>query len=123
MSLAIAIQMDHVSTIDIDADSTFMMALEAQARGHDLYHYVPNGLVFRDGRLFAKAQSLEVRREQNNHFTLRDEELLNLADVDVVLMRQDPPFDMNYITATHLLEHIHPQTLVCLLYTSDAADE
>lgn len=112
MSLAIAIQMDHVSTIDIDADSTFMMALEAQARGHDLYHYVPNGLVFRDGRLFAKAQSLEVRREQNNHFTLRDEELLNLADVDVVLMRQDPPFDMNYITATHLLEHIHPQTLV-----------
>ena len=112
MSLAVAIQMDHVASIDIEADSTFMLAMEAQARGHVLFHYVPDALVFRDGRLFARAQPMDVRRENGNHFTLGEEELLDLAGVDVVLMRQDPPFDMNYITATHLLEHIHPETLV-----------
>jgi len=112
MSLAVAIQMDHVSCIDIDADSTFMLALEAQMRGHGLFHYEPDDLVFRDGRLYAKAQPMEVRREKGNHHSLGATELLDLATVDVVLMRQDPPFDMNYITATHLLEHIHPDTLV-----------
>ena len=89
-----------------------MLAIEAQARGCDLFHYVPNALVFRDGVLFARAQPMQVRRESANHFTLGSEELLDLESVDVVLMRQDPPFDMSYITATHLLEHIHPNTLV-----------
>ena len=112
MSLAVAFQMDHVESIDIEADLTFMLAIEAQARGCDLFHYVPNALVFRDGVLFARAQPMQVRRESGNHFTLGSEELLDLASVDVVLMRQDPPFDMSYITATHLLEHIHPNTLV-----------
>ena len=90
MSLAVAIQMDHVASIDIDADSTFMLAMEAQARGHGLFHYVPDALVFRDGRLFARAQPLEARREKGNHFTLGAEEMLDLSRVDVVLMRQDP---------------------------------
>ena len=112
MSLAVAIQMDHVSGINIDADSTFMLAMEAQARGHALFHYEPADLVFRDGRLYAKAQPMQVRRAKGDHYTLGAEELLDLATVDVVLMRQDPPFDMAYITATHLLEHIHPKTLV-----------
>ena len=112
MPLAVAIQMDHVSTIDIEADSTFMLATEAQGRGHSLFHYVPDVLVFRDGTLLARAQEMEVRRERGNHFSLGAEQLLDLSTVDVVLMRQDPPFDMHYITATHLLEHIHPDTLV-----------
>ena len=112
MPLAVAIQMDHVSAIDIDADSTFMLATEAQGRGHSLFHYVPDMLVFRDGTLFARAQEMVVRHEKGNHFSLGAEQLLDLSTVDVILMRQDPPFDMNYITATHLLEHIHPDTLV-----------
>ncbi|MEX2454608.1 MAG: glutathione synthase [Rhodospirillaceae bacterium] len=112
MSLAVAIQMDHISSINIDADSTFMMALEAQARGHALFHYEPRDLAFRDGRLYAKVQPMEVRRERGNHFTLGAAERMDLSTVDIVLMRQDPPFDMAYITATHLLEHIHPGTLV-----------
>jgi glutathione synthase len=112
MSLAVAIQMDHVASIDIDADSTFMLALEGQKRGHGLYHYLPQDLSFRHGRLFARMQALEVRREHGNHFTLGPMADVDLATMDVVLMRQDPPFDMAYITATHLLEHIHPKTLV-----------
>ncbi len=112
MSLAVAIQMDHVSTINIDADSTFMLAMEAQSRGHALFHYEPGDLSFRDGRVYARAQAMTVRREKGNHYGLGDPEMLDLAAVDVVLMRQDPPFDMAYITATHLLEHIHPDTLV-----------
>ena len=97
MSLAIAIRMDQVSSIDIDADSTFMLAIEAQMRGHGLFHYEPNDLVFRDGRLFAKAQPVEVRREKGNHCTLGATELLELAPTDVVLMRQGPPFDLSRI--------------------------
>ncbi|PPR11003.1 MAG: Glutathione synthetase [Alphaproteobacteria bacterium MarineAlpha11_Bin1] len=112
MSLSVAIQMDHIASIDINADSTFMLAMEAQARGHEIYHYEPDGLVFRDGDLSAWARPMEVRYAHGNHFTLGGEEMLCLSSVDVVLMRQDPPFDMNYITATHLLEHIHPDTLV-----------
>ena len=112
MSLAVAFQMDPLDRINIDADSTFMLALEAQARGHGLFHYLPSDLAFRDGRLYAKARPLEVRRERGNHCTLGAAETLDLSGVDVVLMRQDPPFDMAYITATHLLEHIHPSTLV-----------
>ena len=112
MSLAVAIQMDPIESIDIDADSTFMLAMEAQARRHALFHYLPEALVFRQNRLYAHAQPLEVRREKGNHCTLGAPELLDLETLDVILMRQDPPFDMSYITATHLLEHVHQQTLV-----------
>ncbi len=112
MSLAVAIQMDPIDAIDIDGDSTFALALEAQARGHGLFHYLPQDLALREGRVIAKARPVEVRREIGNHFTFGPAETLDLAGVDVVLMRQDPPFDMAYITATHILEHVHPQTLV-----------
>jgi len=112
MSLAVAIQMDPIESVDIDADSTFALALEGQARGHALFHYLPRNLSLRDGRVVARAQPLKVRREAGSFFTKGAEEFLDLAGVDVVLMRQDPPFDMAYITATHVLEHIHPQTLV-----------
>ncbi|MEQ8246805.1 MAG: glutathione synthase [Alphaproteobacteria bacterium] len=112
MSLAVAIQMDHIAGIDIAADSTFMLALEAQARGHGLYHYGPRDLFLRDGRALARAQPLQVRAEKGNHHTLGSPEIIDLAALDVVLMRQDPPFDMSYITATHILEHVHPNTLV-----------
>ena len=112
MSLSVAIQMDPIEAVDIDADSTFVLALEAQTRGHALFHYQPHDLVFRDGQLFARCCSLEVRRRSGDHFTLGAPEMRNLAELDVVLMRQDPPFDMAYITATHLLEHVHPETLV-----------
>ena len=104
--------MDPIEAIDIDADSTFIMALEAQARGHCLYHYLPQDLVLNNGRVIAGARPLQVRRETGNHFTLGVQEWIDLAFVDVVLMRQDPPFDMAYITATHLLEHLHRTTLV-----------
>jgi glutathione synthase len=112
MSLAVAIQMDPIEGVDINADSTFALALEAQARGHGLFHYLPQDLSLREGRVMAHARPLQVRREKGNHFSFGAEETLDLAGVDVVLMRQDPPFDMAYITATHILEHIHPQTLV-----------
>ena len=112
MTLAVAIQMDPMEAVDIDADSTFVLALEAQRRGFALFHYLPQNLVFRDHRLYARLRPLEVRYEQGNHFTLGEEDFVDLATMDVVLMRQDPPFDMAYITATHLLEHIHPGTLV-----------
>jgi len=112
MSLAVAIQMDPIESVNIDTDSTFVMALEAQRRGHALWHYLPQHLVLRDGRLYARARRLEVRRLRGDHFALASFEMLDLSTMDIVLMRQDPPFDMAYITATHLLEHIHPQTLV-----------
>ena len=112
MSLTVAIQMDPIEGIDIDADSTFVLALEAQARGHSLYHYLPQDLVLNNGRLIAGARPLRVRREMGDHSTQGAQEWIDLALVDVVLMRQDPPFDMAYITATHLLEHVHPKTLV-----------
>lgn len=112
MSLDVAIQMDPIETVDINADSTFALALEAQVRGHRLWHYLPMHLSFRDGRVTAKARALTVKREAGAHFTLGAFEDIDLATVDVVLMRQDPPFDMAYITATHILDHIHPKTLV-----------
>ncbi|MGH6961369.1 MAG: glutathione synthase, partial [Dongiaceae bacterium] len=112
MSLAVAIQMDPIETINIDADSTFVLALEAQRRGHALFHYLPRQLFFREGRVYARARPLQVRRERGNHASLGEPHTLDLATLDVILMRQDPPFDMAYITATHLLEHVHPNTLV-----------
>jgi glutathione synthase len=104
--------MDHIASVDIAADSTFVLALEAQARGHGLFHYLPRDLFLRDGRAFARAQPLQVRDEKGNHHRLGSPEVIDLATLDVVLMRQDPPFDMSYITATHILEHVHPDTLV-----------
>jgi len=112
MSLSVAIQMDHIRTVDMDSDSTFVLALEAEARGHALYHYLPEQLSFANGRVQALAQALSVRRKKDDHFTLGEPETIDLADMDVVLLRQDPPFDMAYITTTHLLERIHPETLV-----------
>jgi len=112
MKLVVAIQMDHVSTIDIDGDSTFVLGLEAQRRGYPLWHYTPADLAFRDRKVIARAQPMTLRREKGNHFTLGEPKVLDLATTDVVLLRQDPPFDMSYITTTHLLEHIHPKTLV-----------
>jgi glutathione synthase len=112
MSLNVAIQMDPIDSIDIAGDSTFVLALEAQRRGHSLYYYLPQALTYRDGKVTARSQPLTVRREEGNHFDVGESEVLDLAKVDVVLMRQDPPFDMAYITATHMLEHIHPDTLV-----------
>ena len=92
MSLRVAIQMDPIAAIDIEADSTFALALEAQQRGHELLYYLPRHLSMRDGEVYAKAQKLTLRREHGNHHDLGDEGVLNLRDVDVVLMRQDPPF-------------------------------
>jgi glutathione synthase len=112
MSLAVAIQMDPMEGIDIDGDSSFVLALEAQARGYRLWHYLPKDLSLKEGRVIARARPLTVRRERGNHFTYGAPEMLELAAMNVVLMRQDPPFDMAYIAATHLLEHIHPKTLV-----------
>ncbi|MEQ8357428.1 MAG: glutathione synthase [Kiloniellaceae bacterium] len=112
MSLAVAIQMDPIEAIDIEGDSSFVLALEAQRRGHGLYHYLPQHLSLNGNRVYARMRALEVRREKGNHFSFGAYQTIDLAAVDVVLMRQDPPFDMSYITATHLLEHVHPQTLV-----------
>jgi len=113
MTHTVAIQMDHVSTIGIEGDSTFVMALEAQKRGYKLFHYEPQGLSLSNGRVIAAGQTLEVRPEKGNHFTLGEYQTIDLeTDSDVVLLRQDPPFDMSYITTTHLLEMVHPKTLV-----------
>jgi glutathione synthase len=112
MALKIAVQMDHISTIRIDGDTTFALCLEAQARGHELYHYTPDRLTMRDGRIFARIEPLTVRDVQGEHFGLGHAARTDLSEMDVVLLRQDPPFDMNYITTTHLLERIHPDTLV-----------
>ncbi len=111
-SLRVAVQMDPIASINIDADSTFALMLEAQGRGHALWHYHVRDLALLGGRVLAQANPIEVRRKKGDHFTLGPAEELDLGKVDVVLMRQDPPFDMGYITATHILEHIHPKTLV-----------
>jgi glutathione synthase len=104
MGLAVAIQMDPIDSINIDADSTFALALAAQARGHAMFHYLPDALTLRDGRLYARGRPLEVFRRHGNHHRFGEIEELDLAGLDVILMRQDPPFDLAYITATHLLE-------------------
>ena len=112
MTLTVAVQMDPIQHIRITGDSTFAMLLEAQRRGHRLLHYTPERLTLRDGRVTAMAEALAVRDVEGDHFTLGSPERVDLGEVDVVLLRQDPPFDMAYITTTHLLERIHPQTLV-----------
>src|ERR1700759_2263519 len=112
MGLKVAIQMDPIEGVDSTADPTFLMALNALERGHRLWVYQPSRLALEDGRLTARARPLQVRSVVGDHYTLGAEAVLDLAEMDVVLMRQDPPFDLAYITATHLLEHIHPKTLV-----------
>ena len=113
MSLRVAVQMDPVQGINIENDTTFLMMWEAQARGHKLWFYTPDKLSMEDGRVFARAQPLVLTKVQGEHAQLGETVLLDMKDdVDVVLMRQDPPFDMAYITATHFLEKVHPHTLV-----------
>ena len=113
MSLSVAVQMDPLESINISGDSTFALMVAAQARGHRLYHYLADALTYRDGRLYAGAHEVSVQAVAGDHFRLGDFAILDLGrDADVVLMRQDPPFDLGYITATHLLERIQPETLV-----------
>ncbi len=119
--LKVAVQMDPIETISIDGDSTFALMLEAQRRGHSLWHYEVRHMSLlegredgarRVGRLLARARPVTVQRVAGDHYKFGEREGVDLGTMDVVLMRQDPPFDMAYITATHMLEHIHPTTLV-----------
>jgi glutathione synthase len=112
MPLTVAVQMDHIARINIRGDSTFALMLEAARRGHVLYHYTPERLAMRDGRVFAAVEPVTVRDEPGGHFDLGAPEKADLSTFDVVLLRQDPPFHMGYITTTHILERIHPGTLV-----------
>ena len=111
--LTVAVQMDPMEGIRIGGDSTFHIMLAAQARGHSLYHYLATDLTYRDDRVLAKARPVKVQKVEGDHYVFGDPEMLDLGrDVDVVLMRQDPPFDLSYITATHLLERVQAETLV-----------
>ena len=110
--MKIAFQMDPIGPIDINADSTFRIAEEAQARGHDLFYYTPDRLSYIEGRVMARGWPLRVQRVEGDHFELGDEETVDLSEFDVVWLRQDPPFDMFYITTTHLLQRLTPATLV-----------
>ncbi|WP_420960442.1 glutathione synthase [Brucella sp. IR073] len=112
MALKIAVQMDHIRFVQIAGSTDFALCLEAARRGHTLYHYTPDRLSLRDGIVSAQVEPLQVRDIEGDHFTLGAPERRDLSEMDVVLLRQDPPFDMNYITTTHLLERIHPKTLV-----------
>ena len=112
MSKKIAFQMDPIESVDINGDSSFHLALEAQARGHDIYYYTPDMLAFQNGKVTAKGQKMQLSREQGNHVDLGAIEELDLQSFDVVWLRQDPPFDMGYITSTHLLDLLKPYTLV-----------
>ena len=118
--MKIAFQMDPIQTVNIDADSTFRIAEEAQARGHELFFYTPDHLAFQEGKVTARGYYFTLQRVQGQHADLSEMQEVDLEDFDVVWLRQDPPFDMHYITTTHLLDLIHPDTLVvnCLLYTS-----
>ena len=111
-ALRVAVQMDPIESINIDADSTFALMLEGQARGHQLWHYHVRNLALAGGKVTALGETVTVERKHGAHWSFGPKEEINLATMDVVLMRQDPPFDMAYITATHILEHIHPKTLV-----------
>ena len=116
MKLNVAVQMDPIARINIRGDSTFALLLEAQRRGHGLSYYTPDKLSLRGEELVAPVQTLTVRDQVGDHFTLGEPKPVPIQSFDVVLLRQDPPFDLAYITSTHFLERIHPKT--CLLYTS-----
>jgi len=112
VSLNIAVQMDPIERINIRGDSTFALLLEAQTRGHGISYYTPDKLAMNAGKVFATVRPLQVRDEEGSHFTLGEPRRAELTTFDVILLRQDPPFDLNYITTTHLLERLHPKTLV-----------
>jgi glutathione synthase len=112
MPLKVAIQMDPVEGVNIETDTTFFLMLEAQTRGHGLWRFAPEKLSQEDGRVYARGQALNLRAVRGDHYSLGDGEVRDVSEFDVVLMRQDPPFDMAYITATYFLERIHPKTLV-----------
>jgi len=111
-TLKVALQMDPIENVNIDADSTFVIGLEAQRRGHSLYHYHPDDLMYQDGRVFAYARQLELKRDPDHFFSLSPPDWIDLTTLDVVWLRQDPPFDMAYLTTTYLLDMVHPATLV-----------
>src|SRR5579883_1199124 len=112
MRLKTGVQMDPIERINIHGDSTFALLLEAQKRKHSIFYYTPDKLNMRDGKLFAEGHGLLVRDDAEKHYELGPKETLALEELDVVHLRQDPPFDMAYVTTTHLLDHIHPKTLV-----------
>jgi glutathione synthase len=112
MGLSVAVQMDPIQFINIAGDSTFALKLEAQRRGHSLFYYETKTLALHDGRLFATGADVVARDELGNHVTIGERQRVDLGNYSVILMRQDPPFDLAYITATHLLEHVPPSTLV-----------
>lgn len=112
MTLSVAIQMDPVEAINIETDTTFLLMLEAQTRGHALWVYTPDMLSLEDGKVLGRGRALNLRAVKGDHHTTGAYDTREMSEFDVVLMRQDPPFDMAYITATHFLERIHPQTLV-----------
>ena len=112
MSLKVAIQMDPIEGINIETDTTFFLMLEAQVRGHGLWVYTPERLAFEDGKVRARGRTLNLQAVKGDHHRVGEWESRDLSEMDVILMRQDPPFDMAYITATHFLETIHPKTLV-----------
>jgi len=110
--LSVAVQMDPIETINITGDSTFGLMLEAQSRGHELFYYTPDTLAMTNGTVSARAAKVTVRDIKGDHVSLEPAERIDLSTMDVVLLRQDPPFDLAYITSTHLLERIHPKSLV-----------
>jgi glutathione synthase len=112
MTLEIAVQMDPIERINLRGDSTFALLLEAQQRRHHLFYYTPDRLALRDGEVFAAVSPLKVRDIAGDHFSLGERQRVDLSSFDVILMRQDPPFDLAYISATHLLERVQPKTLV-----------
>jgi glutathione synthase len=112
MTLKVAVQMDPIERINIRGDSTFALLLEAQQRGHSIAYYTPDRLALQGANVWAAVRPLKVRDRQGDHFTLGEPRRTDLAEFDVILLRQDPPFDLAYITTTHLLERIHPGTLV-----------
>jgi len=112
MSLKVALQMDPIETIDVGSDSTYALGIEAQNRGHQLYHYLPKDLSLEDGRLFARARKLTLYENREHYFDIGPDQEMDIGTFDIVLLRQDPPFNMAYITSTHLLEHAPAGTLV-----------
>ena len=112
MSLKTAFQMDDIAGLHIEGDSTFALMLEAQKRGHEVFYYLPSELSFVEGKVVARGADVSVKDVAGDHFELGEARVVDLADMDVVHLRQDPPFDMHYITTTHLLERVHPETLV-----------
>jgi len=110
--MKVAFQMDPIGSVNIDADSSFRLAEEAQARGHSLFYYPPDALAYQEGRITARGHDLKVQRVQGDHAQLGPEREVDLSEFDVVWLRQDPPFDMHYITLTHLLDRIAGTTLV-----------